>query len=921
MHDQRKESDGFIEVKVGKFTMFNMKPDELNELVTEHKLQINLLESSSEIEKIGNICITMQSFKKDMEIERHDDKFKKAIFALLDNSLNPIGHVEIEMSLTRKPTPINKKKFSNNNIYSNANKQPYPDQNNNNRGDVHDIYGNDNTIKAPNNLKADNIYDSYNKKNQSGTIGYSYNPNHSEFQSKQLNSSKIQAAPRNDSIISNSGPYKNFGNSKDGRRESQISNDGRRKSQMNAGSKRNSGRPVANSMYIDEEIPEYCRKSDFNYEFSENDIADSTSNQHNKRPETNNRKDSKVNRNVSMSMGENESYYKYLRTMQGGGDLKPNDNDLNTNQQPRKSSQVNNYILNEPQQSSQKQSMVKQPEESLAYSGTNMHYQDNRRASTAGKSNIKDKVQPSPGIKPQTSQSGRKQSGMLGPEYQEHLNLSKKNSYNQDKANRPPAEDPKAKRGVKATLSIHEMANGFYCPPPMFYCKKKVDSEQINMSPSEIEDNFGMGVTKNFAMGEPQNLVGMPQQIQNHDNKENQAAGPGVQNIIQQNSDETKKLIKDKNFQQNINGGNLLDIFLSELLKQKKDNTSVDRTNFEKNFKIQVEHYNTDSMPSNAQMPNQFFNKQKQTPQSPRRTITKNPEMKIMQGGESAGKLKPQKSIDKFSNYDGLTISQSRGELNKYPLDPIKESRQESVGQESGTQSIRESIQSSGLKNSRSMKRGSTKYDEDWEDVSMTVSQQQTSVGYQVGNFKKNSSYLAPLTPVSPLHYNKKGTQHSIYSNIEEDFEDDFEGSETQSRARQSFISDFKGGSRQGSMIYGTKIQEKKKLNDMQNSQMQRAGSGSIKSDMNRASEMRESIIKFDCQMCGQQIDVNKINEHINECVRRTKNPPPAEPAKPKHRLSRDPKGSMMSSKDIGDYYGSGKYSISRGSEFGGIFF
>lgn len=71
-----------------------------------------------------------------------------------------------------------------------------------------------------------------------------------------------------------------------------------------------------------------------------------------------------------------------------------------------------------------------------------------------------------------------------------------------------------------------------------------------------------------------------------------------------------------------------------------------------------------------------------------------------------------------------LTASQSRGDL-KYQLESIKESIQESQGKDS---SIKESIgkasqgSSDPYYHTTSQKRASTKYEDDFEDASITIS-------------------------------------------------------------------------------------------------------------------------------------------------------------------------------------------------------
>ena len=78
--------------------------------------------------------------------------------------------------------------------------------------------------------------------------------------------------------------------------------------------------------------------------------------------------------------------------------------------------------------------------------------------------------------------------------------------------------------------------------------------------------------------------------------------------------------------------------------------------------------------------------------------------------------------------YD-VGASQSKGDMNKYPLESIKESVQESIGKEStykdsfGRSGENSSDLYKGTRNlTDSQKRASTKYDDDFEDQSMSMS-------------------------------------------------------------------------------------------------------------------------------------------------------------------------------------------------------
>ena len=151
--------------------------------------------------------------------------------------------------------------------------------------------------------------------------------------------------------------------------------------------------------------------------------------------------------------------------------------------------------------------------------------------------------------------------------------------------------------GLKTTLSIQEMAKGYYCPPPMFYQEQEVTRELVGGTQSEIDREFGRAYNKKMDIGngdtfQPKrerqygNFIGNDQPLPNDGNQ------AGLQNVIMLNSTETKKILGDKNFQLQLNGNNmLLDVILNELINLRGSGQATS-DEFQKNFRMIVEHHN-----------------------------------------------------------------------------------------------------------------------------------------------------------------------------------------------------------------------------------------------------------------------------------------------------------------------------------------
>lgn len=84
------------------------------------------------------------------------------------------------------------------------------------------------------------------------------------------------------------------------------------------------------------------------------------------------------------------------------------------------------------------------------------------------------------------------------------------------------------KNNIKPSLSIHEMASGHFCPPPMYYHKQEVTSA--------VEYNdYGDYAPKYNVPQKRQNFISQEEEPK----QQEQGA---VNNVIMLNSDETKKL-------------------------------------------------------------------------------------------------------------------------------------------------------------------------------------------------------------------------------------------------------------------------------------------------------------------------------------------------------------------------------------------
>lgn len=799
-----------------------MMLNDFQDLVHKYKLQINLIETIPENKKIntiGTICINLQKFIKDIEVETIDDKFKKGEFDLMDENNNSLGKVFLEMSQTRKPNhqTLNQKasilKPHKDTTYK-SEEFPYGSfAKSNKKGQNSHPYDKNPNLERKN--SNDNLYNSRQSAQSYGISSYYDNANNSKYinSGKILDSYKLNSSYDRSKVNKNSRP-----------------------------NKQSAVRVSYGTDYIESNPPTIREEEsgDIRSEIGTETMQTNSDirserpgyfNPNQERPGIiSNKKRNNADQIEEDSMGFQDSTKK-------GVTYQP----ATINKQKV----VNNYMDDS------------RPDDSISYSITNVNFQNNKsKISNANQhGNMYNSKAKAPTDRPEYLQSSHKKPFSIAA-------IENSQDYRKkEPAIKYPEHNP-YKKGVKTTLSIEEMAKGYYCPPPMFYFKQEttepaVDNSKLNKEFKKdigikFDENNGTIHQVNVNAGNNrgparQNYIDEPLQSLSEPQNNN------VQNIIQLNSDETKKLLTDKQFQLNIDGNNmLLDILQNELVNLRKqdglgkstpDNVHED---FQKNFKMIVEHHNLGD--SKYDIVPRKHNTYKD-PYTTSLDSTKPKETKVNFKKESEEKYPPKLKKGSHRDVYDVGASQSKGDMSKYPQESIKEKPDESLGKESTIKESwgKNSDNSSDLYNrtrnlTDSQKRASTKYEDDFEDQSMSMSRSTNVVDYNK-NHKPNKFSTMTKDP-------KRNTAMSQYSGIEEDFDDDFE-SETMSKHKTSMVSDLKKHS----------LSKPKQNNVLKNK--------STMSYSKQDSRISLSMPTIVCEVCNTNVPIDQLTDHITLCSKR----------------------------------------------------
>lgn len=131
--------------------------------------------------------------------------------------------------------------------------------------------------------------------------------------------------------------------------------------------------------------------------------------------------------------------------------------------------------------------------------------------------------------------------------------------------------------------TIYEMAQANFCPPPLYYFKKTTEKEKKSFL-NDFPKEKGLEQLRNFSdqyytPNLTQNLADKDNEsIKRNSLKKNlnkQANEEPKTNLIVLNEKMTTSLLSNQNFQLNLKGAGIVDIFLQEMIKLKLENEKL----------------------------------------------------------------------------------------------------------------------------------------------------------------------------------------------------------------------------------------------------------------------------------------------------------------------------------------------------------
>lgn len=345
------------------------------------------------------------------------------------------------------------------------------------------------------------------------------------------------------------------------------------------------------------------------------------------------------------------------------------------------------------------------------------------------------------------------------PDFEIEHSIIPKNNFIEEQQRMPKKKKKTLKQKLEEVtkpMSIHEMANANFCPPPIIYHKKKSNPARTRGLRTKPVNEFNQAYRAQYSEANgPQKKKSSNKGIGNVQVSSEQPNH--MANFVVLNEKATKNLLQGEKIDLQMNGKTLLDVFLNELAQLKReDNMARTGGSFTSNnpqnnqeFKVIVEHR---GMPNTAQstsifsgveIPDHVIQEiQKKQLKDPEKKPSSTPnQMRIskfsaMKNNKSGinpkssinfsidGSYKDSWMVDSNTKYDT-----SMPEKNKH-LESIKESVKESGGRSSS----RRSFNIDSIKESNS-------YHEDFDDhMTYSVSQTKESMQRKFNNFNPNTA-------------------------------------------------------------------------------------------------------------------------------------------------------------------------------------